>query len=329
MDEQRSFPAKTKASPYVVALAYPNLCLFEFGIAAELFGLQRPELDRPWYRFGVAMTARKVHSGIGGLRVAADGGLELLRKAHTIVVPGWSGPAVLPGAALKAALCAAHARGARLLSICSGAFLLGHCGLLDGRRATTHWRYAQQFQDCFPASTLVCDALYVEDGRIVTSAGSAAGIDAGLHLIRSDFGTAVANRVAQRLVMLPHREGGQRQFVASPVAAPRSHPFDSVFDWARQQLHTGIGAADLARAAAMSERNFYRRFKAAIGTTPAHWLQQERMRAAKALLEDGRLDLERVAAACGFETLEAFRAAFRRQVGVAPSVYRSGFGPVA
>jgi AraC family transcriptional activator FtrA len=129
--------------------------------------------------------------------------------------------------------------------------------------------------------------------------------------------------------MLPHREGGQRQFVASPVAAPRSHPFDGVFDWARQQLHTGIGAADLARAAAMSERNFYRRFKAAIGTTPAHWLLQERVRAAKALLEDGRLDLERVGAACGFETLEAFRAAFRRHVGVAPSVYRSGFGQFA
>lgn len=319
----------TKTPPRVVALAYPNLCLFEFGIAAELFGLPRPELDMPWYRFGVAMTARKVRSGIGGLQVAADGGLALLRQAHTIVVPGWSGPEVRPGAALKAALREAHARGARLLSICSGAFLLGHCGLLDGRRATTHWRYAQQFRAYFPASTLVDDALYVEDGRIVTSAGSAAGIDAGLHLIRSDFGTAVANRVAQRLVMLPHREGGQRQFVASPVATPRTHPFDGVFDWARQHLHAGIGAADLARAAAMSERNFYRRFKAALGTTPAQWLQRERVRAAKALLEDGRLPLGRVAEACGFDSLEAFRAAFRRHVGVAPSAYRSGFGQAA
>lgn len=315
-----------KKPPYVVALAYPNLCLFEFGIAAELFGLPRPELEVAWYRFGVAMTAGRVRSGIGGMRIAADGGLELLRRAHTIVVPGWSGPEVKPSAALKSALCRAHARGARLMSICSGAFLLGHCGLLDGRRATTHWRYEQRFRECFPASTLVPDALYVEDGRIVTSAGSAAGIDAGLHLIRSDFGTAIANRVAQRLVMLPHREGGQRQFVASPVARRRNDPFDGVFDWARQRLADGIAAADLARAAAMSERNFYRRFKQAIGTTPGQWLQQERIRSAKALLEAGRLDLERVAEACGFETLEAFRAAFRRNVGVAPSAYRKSFG---
>jgi AraC family transcriptional activator FtrA len=319
----------SKNSCYVVALAYPNLCLFEFGIAAELFGLSRPELDVPWYRFGVAMTAGRVRSGIGGLRVAADGGLEQLRKAHTIIVPGWSGPEVRPSAALKSALCKAHARGARVLSICSGAFLLGHCGLLDGRRATTHWRYEERFRAFFPASTLVSDALYVEDDGIVTSAGSAAGIDAGLHLIRSDFGTAVANRVAQRLVMLPHREGGQRQFVTSPVPKRRNDPFDGVFDWARQRLHTGITTPDLARVAAMSERNFYRRFKLAIGTTPAHWLQQERVRAAKALLEEGRLDLERVAEACGFQTQESFRAAFRRGVGVAPSVYRKSFGHAA
>lgn len=312
----------TSKPHHVVALAYPDLCRFEFGIAAELFGLPRPELGVAWYRFGVAMTASRVRSGIGGLRVAADGGLELLRKAHTIVVPGWSGPEVKP----SAALCRAHARGARLMSICSGAFLLGHCGLLDGRRATTHWRYEARFRDCFPDSTLVPDALYVEDGRIVTSAGSAAGIDAGLHLIRSDYGTAVANRVAQRLVMLPHREGGQRQFVASPVPRRREDRFDAVFDWARQRLDRGIGTAELARAAAMSERNFYRRFRQALGTTPAHWLQQERVRAAKALLEEGRLDLGRVADACGFGTQEAFRAVFRRCVGVSPSAYRRSFG---
>ncbi|MFT4248852.1 MAG: transcriptional regulator FtrA [Pseudomonas sp.] len=319
----------TSKPHHVVALAYPDLCLFEFGIAAELFGLPRPELDVAWYRFGVAMTARRVRSGIGGLRVAADGGLALLRGADTIVVPGWSGPQVRPSAALRDALCGAHARGARLLSICSGAFLLGHCGLLDGRRATTHWRYEARFRECFPASTLVPDALYVEDGRIVTSAGSAAGIDAGLHLIRSDFGTAVANRVAQRLVMLPHREGGQRQFVAGPVPRRRDDPFERVFDWARQRLSSGIGVADLARAAAMSERNFHRRFRQSVGATPADWLRQERVRAAQALLEEGRVALGRVAEACGFQSQEAFRAAFRRGVGVAPSAYRRSFGKVS
>ena len=316
----------TSKPHHVVALAYPNLCLFEFGIATELFGLSRPELDVPWYRFDVAMTAARVRSGIGALRLAADGGLELLHSADTIVVPGWSGPEVQPSIALRAALCGAHARGARLMSICSGAFLLGHCGLLDGRRATTHWRYEARFRACFPGSRLLPDALYVEDDRIITSAGSAAGIDAGLHLIRSDFGRAVANRVAQRLVMLPHREGGQQQFVAGPVPRRRDDPFERVFDWARQRLGSEIGVADLARAAAMSERNFHRRFRQSSGLTPANWLRQERVRAAQALLEEGRVDLDRIAEACGFHTPEAFRAAFRRSVGVAPSAYRRSFG---
>lgn len=315
-----------KTPPSVVALAYPNLCLFEFGIAAELFGLPRPELDVAWYRFGVAASADHLRSGIGGLRISVDGGLALLREADIIVIPGWSGPDVQPSRALKTALRQAHARGARLMSICSGAFLLGHCGLLDGRKATTHWRYAQHFQQCFPASELMADALYVEDDRIVTSAGSAAGIDAGLHVIRSDYGAAIANRVAQRLVMLPHREGGQRQFVGSPVPRRRQDPLNGVFDWARQRLHTGIGAQDMAQAAAMSERNFYRRFQLATGTTPAQWLQQERVRTARTLLEDRHLTLNQVADACGFDTLEAFRAAFRRGVGVAPSRYRKQFG---
>ncbi|MHC1479608.1 transcriptional regulator FtrA [Frateuria aurantia] len=311
---------------HVVALAYPNLCLFEFGIAAELFGLSRPELDVCWYRFSVAMTAGQVRSGIGGLQLVASGGLELLAKADTIVIPGWTGTDVRPEPTLRNSLREAFDRGARLMSICSGAFLLGHCGLLDGRKATTHWRYEQRFREQFPSSTLVADALYVEDATVITSAGSAAGIDAGLHLIRADFGTAVANRVAQRLVMLPHREGGQRQFVESPVPRQRHDRFDGVFDWARQHLHTGVAAADLARAAAMSERNFYRRFRQALGTTPAHWLQQERVRVAKALLEESQLDLVQVAESCGFETPEAFRAVFRRAVGVAPSIYRRSFG---
>lgn len=315
-----------KMPPRVVALAYPNLCLFEFGIATELFGLPRPELDVAWYRFGVAMSAGHVRSGIGNLRITVDGGLALLREADIIVIPGWSGPDVQPSRALKKALCEAYARGARLMSICSGAFLLGHCGLLDRRKATTHWRYEQHFRQCFPSSTLLADVLYVEDDRIVTSAGSAAGIDAGLHVIRSDFGAAIANRVAQRLIMLPHREGGQRQFVDSPVPKHRNELLNGVFDWARQRLHTGISAQDLARSAAMSERNFYRRFQHATGTTPAQWLQQERVRTARAHLEENRLSLSQIAEACGFDTLEAFRAAFRRGVGVAPSLYRKQFG---
>lgn len=326
MDNDRLIPANRRAPAEVVALVYPRLCLFEFGIAAELFGLARPELGVAWYTFKAAMTTRSVRSGIGDIRMATDGGLELLESAQTIVIPGWSGVDVLPSPALRTAVCDAHARGARLLSICSGAFLLGHCGLLDGRNATTHWRYESMFRERFPKATLLADALYVQSDRIITSAGSAAGIDAGLHLIRQDFGTAVANAVAQRLVMPPHREGGQRQFVPAPVPDKRQDLFDGVFQWTRERLATPLTVADMAAAAAMSERNFHRRFGDTVGMTPARWLLQERVHRAKLLLETGELTLEQVGAASGFASPETFRAAFRRAVGASPSAYRSAFG---
>lgn len=326
MDKDRLKTASHRNGHRVVCLAYPGLCLFEFGIATELFGLARPELGVPWYDFKVVTTEDALRTSIGGLRIAGQGSLRALRAADTIIVPGWSGPQVLPTAALRSAMVNAHRRGARFLAICSGAFLLGHCGLLEGQEAATHWRYEAAFRALFPRTTLAPDALYVQSGTVITSAGSAAGIDAALHVIRSDHGTAVANTVAQRLVMPPHREGGQRQFVAAPVPARRHDLFDSVFDWARQRLTLPITTRDMAATAAMSERNFHRRFQAALGTTPAAWLLQERLCVARGLLEQGEASLEQVAAKSGFASLETFRAAFRRALKVSPSAYRASFG---
>ncbi len=326
MDTKRLNPAKARNPGLVAVLVYDGLCLFELGIAAELFGLPRPELGQPWYRFAVVATDRRVRTAVGGLGLAATHGLETLRRARTIVVPGWKSPEALPSPVLRDALRAAARRGARLLTICSGAFLLGHCGLLEGRRATTHWRYEEAFRRLFPEVELVPDVLYVDDGAIVTSAGSAAGIDAGLHLVRRDFGAAVANEVARRLVVPAHREGGQRQFVARPVPDEPRRGFDRVLAWTRARLDHAITPRDMARAAAMSERNFYRRFRESTGQTPASWLAIERVQHARALLETTKLAPTRVGEAAGFASHETFRAAFRRLVGVSPASYRRTFG---
>jgi AraC family transcriptional activator FtrA len=309
----------------VVALAYDGLCLFEFGIAAELFGLARPELEVPWYQFEVVGIESKPFVAMGHLRLQARHSLSLLRKAHTIVVPGWKNPSERPAPRLLRALRDAHARGARLMSICSGAFLLGHTGLLNGKRATTHWRYTQSFRSMFPQVELVPEVLYVDEGQLITSAGSAAGIDAGLHLIRRDYGAAIANRVARRLVVTPHREGGQKQFITAPINERSNRKFDEVMSWARSRISAPLRVEALAKRAAMSERHFLRRFAEATGTTPKAWLLHERVTRAQELIESTDDSLDRVAERCGFASLETFRLAFRRRVGIAPSKYRRRF----
>jgi AraC family transcriptional activator FtrA len=309
----------------VAAVAYDGLCLFEFGVAAELFGLRRPELDVPWYDFTVVGIENRGFRGLGGVSIQASKGLSALKRAKTIVLPGWKSPHEQPPARLLSALREAHDRGARLMSICSGAFVLGYAGLLDGKRATTHWRYTEQFRSLFPRVELVPDVLYVDEGQIITSAGSAAGIDAGLHLIRRDFGAAVANRVARRLVVTPHREGGQKQFIPSAVGGPANSRFQRVMEWARQHLGEPIAVRRLADQAAMSERNFLRRFREATGTTPKAWLLHERVSRAQELMETTDEPVDRIAERCGFAATETFRLAFRNRVGLAPSKYRRRF----
>jgi AraC family transcriptional activator FtrA len=309
----------------VAAVAYDGLCLFEFGVATELFGLPRPELDVTWYDFTVVGVEHRGFRSLGGVSIQAAKGLSILHRARTIVLPGWTSPRDRPPDRLLCALRAAHDRGARLMSICSGAFVLGYAGLLDGKRATTHWRYSDQFRSLFPRVELVPDVLYVDEGQIITSAGSAAGIDAGLHLIRRDFGAAVANRVARRLVVTPHRDGGQKQFIPSPVDERTGGRFQQVMQWARQHLAEPITVRRLADKAAMSERNFLRRFREATGATPKAWLVRERVSRAQELIETTDVPVDRIAERCGFGATETFRLAFRHRVGLAPSKYRQRF----
>jgi len=310
----------------VAVLAYDGLCTFEYGIAIELFDLDRPELGVPWYACRIVGVDGRLARGSGGVQVRAHAGVGALRHARTIVVPGWRDRAERPPEPLLRELRRAVGRGARVLTICSGAFVLGHAGLLDGRRATTHWRYVAELRARFPRAAVEDDRLYVEDGPLITSAGSAAGIDAGLHLIRRDFGARVANTVARRLVMPPHREGGQAQYVQAPVAPRPGRALAPVLDWARARLHAPIPIDALAERAAMSPRTFLRRFEAAVGTSPLAWLQRERMARARELLETGAMPVAQVAGACGYGSPETVRAAFRRNVGVPPGAYRARFG---
>jgi len=311
--------------PLVVALAYDGLCTFEYGVTVELFALPRPEMGEGWYRFATAAVEPGELKGLGGVRIAADGGLELLEAASVIVAPGWRGADHPVPAPLIAALQTAHARGARLMSICSGVFVLAATGLLDGRRATTHWRYAQALRDRHPAIAVLPDVLYVDEGDVLTSAGSAAGLDLGLHLIRRDFGPEAANTVARRLVIPPHRDGGQAQFVERPVpAAHEASRLSPVLDRMRANLAGAHTIKALASAAGMSERTFLRRFEAATGDTPARWLLAERLNRARDLLETSPAGIEQVAAAVGLGA-PALRHHFRRQFATSPGAYRARF----
>ncbi len=309
----------------VAAVVYDNLCTFEFGIAADIFGLARPEMGDDWYSFTSAAVVHGSFRAHGGLRVTSDAGLEALDDAHTIVIPGWRGIDLPIPQELILALRRAHDRGARLASICSGAFVLGATGLLDGRRATTHWRYADALARAFPAVTVDASVLYVDDAPLFTSAGSAAGIDLLLHLVRIDHGPAKANMVARRLVMAPHRQGGQAQFVTSPVAPTQYGRLAPLLDKMRAELRREHRLSDLAEAAGMSKRTFLRRFAEATGTTPGQWLANLRVDRAKQILEEGRQSSKEVALAAGFGSVETLRHHFRKRVGLSPGQYRDRF----
>ncbi|MFL1516335.1 transcriptional regulator FtrA [Pseudomonas prosekii] len=310
----------------VAILAYDGLCTFEFGIAVEVFGLTRPEFDFPWYQHQIVAVDDGPMRAMGGIQVLADGGMPLLETARTIIVPGWRDRQAPVPEALLVALRQAYARGARLLSICSGVFVLAATGLLDGHRATTHWRYTGELAERFPNILVDPDVLYVDSGQLITSAGSAAGIDACLHLVARDFGTQVANSVARRLVMSPQRTGGQAQFIPAPVSASPRSDLSRVMQWARERLHQPLEVRDLASEAAMSERTFLRRFTEASGLSPKTWLQHQRLARARELLESTSANTEQIAERCGYRSVESFRVAFRSVVGVPPSVYRERFG---
>jgi len=309
----------------VVALAYDRLALFEFGIVTEAFALPRPELNVPWYEFSVCSIDTTPLRVTGGMTITANGGLSALRRADTIVIPGWRDADEPPPAALLTALQRAHRRGARVLSICSGVFVLAAAGLLDGKRATTHWRYAQRLAARFPKIRVEPDVLYIDEGRVMTSAGSAAGIDLCLHVIRKDYGARIANQVARRLVVPPHRDGGQAQFIPSPVPQEHARGLAQLTEWAQTNLHRPLTVAALARQAKMSARSFARRFRAEVGTTPHRWIIHQRLLAAQHRLETTDDSIDRVAEAVGLQTAATLRQHFQQRLGTSPTAYRRQF----
>lgn len=309
----------------VVALAYDGLCTFEFGVTVEVFGLKRPEFDFPWYKFIVCGVDRGPLQAAGGVAVRPKYGLDMLGLAGTIVVPGWRDRNERPPERLLVALRKAHSRGCRLLSICSGVYVLAAAGLLDGRRATTHWRYTEDLQRRYPAIKVDPGVLYVDEGNVLTSAGSAAGIDLCLHLVRRDYGARIANAVAKRLVAPPHRDGGQSQYIAPPHRADGDTRLARLLDWANARLDEELSVARLAREARMSRRTFERRFRQETGATPNDWVVQRRVARAQELLESSGRPIEWISAACGFGAPETLRHHFRRILRTTPTAYRRTF----
>ncbi|WP_179504954.1 MULTISPECIES: transcriptional regulator FtrA [unclassified Sphingomonas] len=314
------------ANPLVVILTYDRLCTFEFGCAYEVFGLARPEMGPHWYRCLTAAGEPGPLRANGGLHVVPDGDLGLLDQADTIVIPGWRGPHEPAPAALLAALKRASMRGARLVGICGGSFVLAQAGLLDGRRATTHWRHLASLARQATAAVVEPDVLYIDEGNILTSAGSAAGLDLCLHLVRKDFGQKAANSVARRLVIAPHREGGQAQFVERSVPPPAGHRLAGLLAAVQARLHENWSVERMAATAHLSPRSLHRHVLGATGLTPGGWLQQQRIALARMLIEETDQSIETIAERAGFGTAANFRQHFRAATGLAPTAYRRSFG---
>ncbi|MEU7837233.1 MULTISPECIES: transcriptional regulator FtrA [unclassified Nonomuraea] len=311
----------------VSVLAYDGMSPFELGCVVEVFGLPRPELDVPWYDLAVCAEHDGPLRAVGGFTIQATYGLEVFAEARTVIVPGVPDVRAEVSPALIDAVRRAHERGARVVSICSGAFVLAAAGLLDGRSATTHWRYAELLQERFPQVRVDPGVLYVDNGDVLTSAGSAAGIDLLIHLVRRDHGPGVANAVARRLVVPPHREGGQAQFIEAAVTPVEDD--DAVartMEWALANLSRPITVAVLARVAGMSQRSFVRHFNRRTGTSPLRWVIAQRIAASLPLLESATAPVEEVGAAVGFESPVTFRHHFSRSMHTSPSAYRKAFG---
>lgn len=314
----------TSSRPLVVALAYDGLCTFEFGVAVEVFGLPRPELGESWYRFAVASVDQGELRATGGVRIVVDGGYELLQEADTIVIPGWREVNSPVPETLCDALREAHQRGCRVISICSGVFVLTAAGLLDDRKATTHWRYVSELQRRFPAINVVEDVLYVGHHDVLTSAGSAAGIDLCLHVVRTDFGLEVANNVARRLVLQPHRDGSQTQQQLRPVARSReSQRFGLLLDWLHNNIAQKHTLDALASQVGMSPRTLMRRFQESTGLTPARWLMNERLNRAQQALNTSHISIEQIAQQTGFGSANSLRYHFQKRFGISPQALRN------
>ncbi|MFD9057872.1 GlxA family transcriptional regulator [Streptomyces albidoflavus] len=317
-----------EAEPHrVVVIVDENSNPFELGCATEVFGLRRPELGRDLYDFRLCSPEPRTLMRDGFFTLTGVAGLEAAEEADTLIVPNRPDTEVPRRPAVLDAVRRAHARGARLVGFCSGAFTLAEAGVLDGRRATAHWQWADDFRARYPSVRLEPDVLFVDDGDILTAAGSAAALDLGLHLVRRDHGAEVANAVSRRLVFAAHREGGQRQFVERPMPDLPDESLAPVLAWAQERLDAPLTVADLAGRAAVSPATLHRRFQAQLGTTPLTWLTRERLALACRLIERGEPRFEVVARRSGIGTAAHLRTLMRRETGITPSAYRSRFGP--
>lgn len=307
----------------VALLAYDGVNAFELGGALEIFGL--PNVGANWYRVAVCAERPGVPlAANNGIKIVADAGFSFLRQASTIIVPGWRDINAPPPAPVLDELRRAHARGARIVSICNGVFIVAAAGLLEGRRAAVHWVNADVLARRYPSMHVDSSVLYVDDGDIMSSAGRAAGLDLCIHIIRKDLGPEVANDVARRLVLPAHREGGQAQFIPSPVLA-EGDPLAELRAWMRDHLDRDLTIETLAERARMSRRTFIRRFGEATGLSPGEWVLQERVGRARALLEATAMSVEDIATAVGFGSADAMRHHFRARFATSPARYRTVF----
>ncbi|MFI6504203.1 helix-turn-helix domain-containing protein [Nonomuraea typhae] len=312
--------------PHTISvLAFDGMAPFELGCVVEIFGLPRPELEVPWYDLKVCAESLGPLRVVGGFTMQAEHGLDVLKNADTVIIPG-ANVRHPTSPALITALQEAHRAGARIVSICSGAFTLAAAGLLDGRAAATHWKYADLLRIRHPEVHVNPEVLYVDDGDVLTSAGSAAGLDLLIHLIRKDHGANVANTVARRLVVPPHREGGQAQFIEAAVTpVEEDDGVTRAMAWALDHLTEQITVGRLAGEAHMSERSFIRHFKRQTGTSPLRWVISQRVAASLTMLESTSVPVEEIGAAVGFESPVTFRHHFTRAMHTSPSAYRRTF----
>lgn len=310
----------------VAVVVLDNFEPFEFGIVCEVFGTDRSDEGLPSYDFAVVAGQPGPLRSVMGFTLQTPHGLERLASADLIAVPPVANAATgdFPEPVLQA-LRAAVDRGARVLSVCTGTFVLGAAGLLDGRRCTTHWLHAGDLARRFPAAMVDPGVLYVDDGPVITSAGSAAGVDACLHLVRQEQGSGVANAIARRMVVPPHRDGGQAQFVERPVADCSADTLADVIRWLTANLDKQVTVAEMAAKAHMSPRTFARRFVQETGTTPLRWLTGQRILFAQQLLEETDESVDRIAIAAGFGNSTAFRHHFRAWRATTPYTYRRTF----
>ncbi|GGK66552.1 putative transcription regulator, AraC family protein [Nocardia camponoti] len=303
------------------------MAMFEFGVICEVFGLDRTADGLPGFDFRVcgAEPGKPLPSTTPGVTVTPEYGLDELVKADLVAIPAFPANQPLNPVVVDAVRTASE-NGAIILTVCSGAFLAGAAGLLDGRKCTTHWMHADALAAKYPAATIDPDVLFVDEGNLITSAGTAAGIDACLHLVRREIGTAAANGIARRMVVPPQRDGGQRQFIERPVPECHSLGLSATLAWLTENLALPHTIDDLAARSQMSTRTFARRFAAETGTTPVKWLTTQRVLLAKQLLEEGDYGLERIATETGFGSGALLRHHFQRAVGIAPTEYRRRFG---